>query len=68
MTKEEYINVRERIRTICTKSDARRTNEYNELMDRVEAECTRAQKGGITRIVRQRNDDADYADMYYSQF
>lgn len=68
MDKAEYEMVRERIRTICTKSDERRTSEYNDLMMRVFCECTPAQKGGITRIVRQRNSDADYADMYHSQF
>lgn len=68
MEQQEYKRIRERIRAICTKSDERRTNEYNTLMNRVETECTPQQKGGITRIIRQRNEDADYADMYYSQF
>lgn len=57
----EYYKIRERIRAVCMKE--RHQEEYNKLMDRVELECTPAQKGGITRIVRQKNSDADDYDM-----
>lgn len=61
MDATEYYILRERIRATCVKE--RHQEEYNKLMDRVEAECSPAQKAGITRIVRQKNSDADYYDM-----
>jgi hypothetical protein len=66
MNKPDYVELRERVRTICNKD--KRQIEFNALMDRAEKECSPQQKGGLYRIVRQRAEDAEYQDMYYPQF
>lgn len=61
MDKVEYVKLRERVRATCVKE--RHQDEYDKLMDRAEQECTPQQKGGLYRIIRQKNSDADDYEM-----